>query len=231
LPPYIFDFLKLLKKIKWKLVFILITWQKIAPLFLISSLSKIYILPFLASTSAIIGAWGGSNQNNFKLIITFSSIAHRGWLILLCPTSAKLTFLYFIIYTFTVVFIIWVVNFFKKNRLKNINIRSLNLLNKILLTFNILSLGGLPPFLGFTAKILTILLLLNFYPLPVILILILTSLITLIFYLKIIFPFVPLKTLTSSTIILNFKKTKNINFLFLFILIFNFSFSLLILLT
>jgi NADH-ubiquinone oxidoreductase chain 2 len=184
-----------------------------------------------AVSSSIIGAWGGINQNNFKLILTFSSVAHGGWLIFLSPTSIRITVLYFLVYTLTVVFVVWILNYTKKRRIKSANIRSLRIEKKILFSLNILSLGGLPPFVGFTVKVLTIYFLLNFAPLPILFTLILSSLITLIFYLKIIFPSVPLKTMPLKIFLLAFKTSKSISFLFFFVLILNLSFSLLILLT
>jgi NADH:ubiquinone oxidoreductase subunit 2 (subunit N) len=116
--PFHFWFPQITKNMKWSLIFILFSWQKIAPLFLIASFSRVYIISFLALSSAILGAWGGINQSNFKLILTFSSIAHRGWLIMLINSSISLTSLYFSVYIFYSSF--YYLNFllFKKKNIK-----------------------------------------------------------------------------------------------------------------
>jgi len=161
--PLHFWFPQISKKINWNLILILITWQKIAPIILITSFSKLFILPFFALASAFWGALGGINQSNFKLILTFSSIAHRGWIILLCSTSINITFLYFLVYLITVIFIIWSLKSLKKKNIRQIALRTLNFPVKLFLVMNVLSLGGLPPFLGFSVKIFSVLVLVNFF--------------------------------------------------------------------
>ena len=219
------------KNIKWGPIFILLTWQKIAPLFLMAAFSRVICVTFFATISAVIGSFRGVNQTNFKLILTFSSIVHRGWLILLASTSSLLTFLYFLIYASTLAFIVWSLSTFKKKRIKGINASTLGPRKKFLFSINIMSLGGLPPFLGFTAKILSLILLIKFLPLPILLILILTSVITLIFYLKMFFPALPLKNFFLKTPPSNFLHFTKIRTLFFLILVTNLTFSLLILLT
>jgi NADH-ubiquinone oxidoreductase chain 2 len=58
---------------------------------------------------------------------------------------------------------------------------------KIRVIFRVISLGGLPPFLGFSAKFLAIKLRMSFFPLYLIILLILSSLVSLFYYTKMIY--------------------------------------------
>jgi len=83
-----------------------------------------------------------------------------------------------------------IISFFYSNQLNKINQIFLNkdtTLNKIIISLNILSLGGLPPFLGFTAKLRIILSALASKIFIIFLPLILRSLVSLFFYARVIY--------------------------------------------
>nr|YP_009453755.1 NADH dehydrogenase subunit 2 [Bunomys penitus]ASP44764.1 NADH dehydrogenase subunit 2 [Bunomys penitus] len=135
---------------------ILLTWQKIAPL---SILLQIYqslnptITTIIATSSVLIGAWGGLNQTQTRKIMAYSSIAHMGWMMAILPYNPNLTLLNLTIYILLTIpmFITLMMN-------------SATTINSFSLTWNkipmilamapaiLLSLGGLPPLTGFLPK-------------------------------------------------------------------------------
>jgi len=184
--PGHFWFPQVANNLKWIQCLIIFTWQKIAPLLLLVSFSAKNIFT-VASLSAFVGALGGFNQNVLKLILTYSSISHRGWIVIRCLIRLRAWRFYFFVYCFLSLAI---VIFFYSNQTKKIRqifINKDSYLNKIILSVNIISLGGLPPLLGFTAKLNIILLLLRFNSLLVLAPLIIRSLISLFFYTRIIY--------------------------------------------
>lgn len=171
--------------LSWINRLILITWQKIAPLMLIS---YIIIKPLLLVSiflSAIIGALGGFNQTSLRKLMAFSSINHLSWIISAILIRESLWFIYFRIYTFlsfTIVSMLKIFNIFHINQLFSLFINSK--IFKLFTILNLLSLGGLPPFIGFLPKWLLIQSLSLANQFFLITVLTVTTLIALYFYLR-----------------------------------------------
>jgi len=83
----------------WPRCIIIITWQKITPMILLSFISKfnIFILIFIVMSS-LIGAIGGFNQTNLKKIMAFSSINHISWIIIAITLNEITWIVYFLSY-------------------------------------------------------------------------------------------------------------------------------------
>lgn len=132
----------------------LITWQKIAPLILLSYTLKLDI--FIASIivlSVLIGSLGGLNQTSLRKIIAYSSINHLGWLIAAITIRERLWGLYFRVYTFLSTAIIYILNSFKLFHVNQVfSLNYVSPVKKFAVFTTFLSLGGLPPFLGFLPK-------------------------------------------------------------------------------
>lgn len=140
--------------LNWDNCLILITLQKAAPLSLISyQINNDVFLGIIIISSVIIGAIGGLNQTSLRKIITYSSINHTGWIISAIITGSDIWVIYFTIYS---ILTLTVVSIVKTTKLSFINQIALtekkNKLTKFLVFTRILSLGGLPPFLGFIPK-------------------------------------------------------------------------------
>lgn len=164
----------------------MITWQKVAPLIILSFYLNLNLLIFIIFVSIVFGSLGGLNQTSLRKIIAFSSINHLGWILagIIYNENIWLTyFLFYIFLNFRVVFI------FNNLKLFNINqtfkIFNSNLFLKLSLFIVFLSLGGLPPFLGFFPKWLIIetIIFINIYFLLTFILFL--TLITLYFYLRI----------------------------------------------
>jgi len=184
--PFHFWFPNVIENINWINNLILITWQKIAPIIILSYLNLRKILLIFVILSTFIGAIGGLNQTSIRKLIAFSSINHIGWIIMAFIFNENLWLIYFLLYTFlncSIVFIFKIFQIFYLNQVYSLFSNSYFL--KFRLFSSLLSLGGIPPFLGFLPKWLVIQSLLfiklNFINLFIILI----RLITLYYYLKI----------------------------------------------
>nr|QID03248.1 NADH dehydrogenase subunit 2 [Homidia socia] len=228
LAPFHFWFPQISNFLNWTQCLVIFTWQKIAPLLLMISLNikSIFLISIL---SAITGAMGGLNQNLAKILMTYSSVAHSGWMLLGCSLSVSYWMNYFFVYTFlslVILIFLYKNQIFKTNQIFN---SSDSNFNKNILVMNFLSLGGLPPFMGFFAKILILLISIKMNMLIILVPLILSSLTSLFFYTRMIYS--SLMSFSKS----NFEKTKinktPKNFFYSMSIIFNMLFPLTILLT
>uniref|UniRef100_UPI0030DF9771 NADH dehydrogenase subunit 2 n=1 Tax=Euphyes dukesi TaxID=1478503 RepID=UPI0030DF9771 len=196
--PFHFWFPNIIEGMSWLNCFILMSWQKITPMILLSYyLNKNYIMLIMVINS-IIGAIGGINQISLRKILSFSSINNLGWMMAAMMINENLWMMYFIFYSFFIsimCFMFYIMNTYFINQLFIFNF---NYIMKMMIFINFLSLGGLPPFLGFFPKwiIINFLMMKNLYIISFIFIMM--SLITLFFYIRIIF----------SCILFNYLKLK-----------------------
>nr|AMN09005.1 NADH dehydrogenase subunit 2 [Cylindrotoma sp. ZK-2016] len=155
--PFHFWFPGVMEGLSWMNNLILMTWQKIAPLMLISYFNTPQFLIIIIILSIMIGSLGGLNQTSLRKIMAFSSINHLGWMLAAMISNELLWEIYFLIYSLLSFTLIFMFNCFK---LFHIN-QTFSMFNnqnlvKFFLFTGLLSLGGLPPFLGFMPKWLVI---------------------------------------------------------------------------
>nr|YP_009351053.1 NADH dehydrogenase subunit 2 [Anhangatermes macarthuri]AQP28465.1 NADH dehydrogenase subunit 2 [Anhangatermes macarthuri] len=173
--------------LSWENCVLLMTVQKAAPLMLMSYLIEINAFTLsIILLSTIVGSIGGLNQTSMRKILTYSSINHTGWMLIALTTSENLWMVYFMIYstlTLTVVSAIKLssTSFINQTMLTNKE----TALMKFMMFTSLLSLGGLPPFLGFLPKWIIIQAMITNNMAPLAVIVVMTSLITLYYYLKI----------------------------------------------
>nr|YP_010230038.1 NADH dehydrogenase subunit 2 [Diaphanosoma excisum]QST19920.1 NADH dehydrogenase subunit 2 [Diaphanosoma excisum] len=170
----------------WLGLYLLLTIQKINPLIMIISSSWSWGLLLIAIIfSSVMGAILGLSHTNLRKLLIFSSINHLGWLLMAMTGGLALLSIYFLIYCLLLTPIVFLS---KKSNLNYLNqISSLPHQSHILLIvlISMLSLGGLPPFLGFFPKWLVINQLVWSENFILCMILILSSLFTLYYYLRI----------------------------------------------
>nr|YP_009471335.1 NADH dehydrogenase subunit 2 [Creobroter jiangxiensis]AVE15717.1 NADH dehydrogenase subunit 2 [Creobroter jiangxiensis] len=172
--------------LSWMNCFIILSIQKIAPLMLISYMMiNNYFIQFMIISSACFGAIGGLNQISFRKILSFSSINHISWMLMIMVVGINLWIVYFLIY---IINIITIMSTTAISNLSYISQTFNSLNNKKIIKFTlfiaILSLGGLPPFLGFFPKWIVIQYLSVNLMIFTSIILILSSLITLFYYMR-----------------------------------------------
>nr|YP_010564305.1 NADH dehydrogenase subunit 2 [Idaea salutaria]UYX62328.1 NADH dehydrogenase subunit 2 [Idaea salutaria] len=196
--PFHFWFPVIVEGLSWFNNLILMTWQKITPMILLSYYFNKNLLIFSIILNIIIGALGGLNQTSLRKMLAFSSINNLGWMISSIMISENLWLFYLFMYSFLTMIMIlmfYLMNLYYINQLFIMNLKPLI---KINLLINFLSLGGLPPFIGFFPKwiIINFLMMNNYYFLSFIFIMM--SLIMLFFYIRIIY----------SSFMLNYFKMK-----------------------
>nr|WDR45084.1 NADH dehydrogenase subunit 2 [Sabethes quasicyaneus] len=215
--PFHFWFPNVMEGLNWMNSLILMTWQKIAPLMLISYNWNYYLFIISILFSITIGSLGGLNQISLRKLMAFSSINHLGWMLIAMMNNELLWMSYFFLYSFLSSSIILLFYNFKMFYFNQIN--NFFLINPIIVFFlflNFLSLGGLPPFLGFMPKWLVIqnLIFMNQY----FLLFIITcfSLITLFYYLRMSYSIFMLNFNKNSWMFLNNYFNKNMNIFLIF---------------
>nr|BCP51376.1 ND2 [Valvata hokkaidoensis] len=175
----------------WLSCLLILTWQKIAPLFFMIYLMQNFtfylcmIVIFLSVISSMIGSLGGLNQTLLRGILAFSSITHTGWMGVSSCLGLSETYLYFTIYclmSFSLFGLLMFMEIYSSNH-------SLLLWN--LVTLNLFAMSGMPPFVGFISKwvVLKSMFLLNM-PMILIILLIISSIISLYYYIKTIYSFI-----------------------------------------
>nr|QBF01190.1 NADH dehydrogenase subunit 2 [Stegana wulai] len=184
--PFHFWFPNIMEGLSWMNCLLLMTWQKIAPLMLISHTNIKFILFSSIILSVIVGSLGGLNQSSLRKLMAFSSINHLGWMLMALNSNETIWMIYFLMYSFLSFTLTFMFNNFKIfhfNQMFSLFFNSKIL--KFILFVNFLSLGGLPPFLGFLPKWLVIQQLSMENQYFMLMILMMTTLITLFFYLRI----------------------------------------------
>nr|YP_009828724.1 NADH dehydrogenase subunit 2 [Hemerobius japonicus]QJC58956.1 NADH dehydrogenase subunit 2 [Hemerobius japonicus] len=200
--PFHFWFPEMMEGLTWFMSFILMTWQKIAPMVLISYCLIFNYSLIISILSIIIGSIGGINQTSLRKMMAYSSINHLGWLLSGLAISIYYWMIYFIMYT--VILLSMVLLFNKYNLFFTKQLYSLSNYNpvlKMIIFSNMLSLGGLPPFTGFMPKWLIIQSLSN-SNLFLISIMVIFTLITLFYYIRMIY----------SALMINYTQLKWIYF-------------------
>nr|YP_009968777.1 NADH dehydrogenase subunit 2 [Argyra pingwuensis]QNC71302.1 NADH dehydrogenase subunit 2 [Argyra pingwuensis] len=204
--PFHFWFPEVMEGLSWMNVLILMTWQKIAPLILISYLTMNYLFIIIIMTTTTVGAMGGLNQTSLRKLLAFSSINHLGWMMSGMMMNEYIWMIYFLFYSFlstTIVIIFNSMKIFSFNQLFSMYFPTKYF--KIISMINMLSMGGLPPFLGFLPKWMIIQQLSNNGQMLVSFFLVMTSLIVLFFYLR----------MTFSAFMINYFETNWMTNLFL----------------
>nr|YP_010283882.1 NADH dehydrogenase subunit 2 [Chlorophorus annularis]ULA45450.1 NADH dehydrogenase subunit 2 [Chlorophorus annularis] len=186
--PFHSWFPEVMEGINWTNCLIMLTWQKIAPMILIMYNLKMNV--FFTSIiifSALVGSIIGLNQISLRKIMAYSSINHISWMIA-SMHSYSTWVIYFLIYciiTANIVLLFYKNKIYWLSQITNTYSQSKHF--KMAFMMNFLSLGGIPPFLGFFPKWITINLMVNckFYMMSFILIVL--TLLTMFFYLRITF--------------------------------------------
>nr|ADW41299.1 NADH dehydrogenase subunit 2 [Drosophila borealis] len=184
--PFHFWFPNLMEGLTWMNALLLMTWQKIAPLMLISYLNLKSLLMISVIFSVIVGAIGGLNQTSLRKLMAFSSINHLGWMLSALMINESIWLIYFLFYSFLSFILTFMFNIFKLFHLNQLFSWFMqSKVMKFTLFMNFLSLGGLPPFLGFLPKWIVIQQLTFCNQYFQLMILLTSTLITLFFYLRI----------------------------------------------
>uniref|UniRef100_A0AAT9FF22 NADH-ubiquinone oxidoreductase chain 2 n=1 Tax=Haemaphysalis megaspinosa TaxID=1155002 RepID=A0AAT9FF22_9ACAR len=212
--PFHFWLISISEMLDYNSLLIILTIQKIIPLFILFKM-KTEISLFISILSLVLSSVMIFNFKMLKKILIFSSISHLSWMIILMTISSNFWISYMIIYF---LMINSIVNFLKKNKITTISEMTSNKISineKISIIISIMSLGGMPPFVGFMIKFIAIMLIIK-YSIIVMMILIMSSLINIYIYIRMITP--ALLTFNKTEFNFNFLKIE-INSFFNFLII------------
>nr|ACJ69408.1 NADH dehydrogenase subunit 2 [Aphelocheirus ellipsoideus] len=207
--PFHFWLPEIMEKMNWINCMILMTWQKIAPMTVLSYMSQDnkWLLT-AAMMGTIIGAIGGINQTSTRKIMAYSSIAHLGWMLACMTMENEMWMYYLMIYSFITVMISIIFNMKSIFYMNQMTFSSKNMMENITYLILFLSLGGLPPFLGFLPKWIVIQSLMHNQMYLTLTVLVMTTLITLFYYLRMSSTLMMLNSTTNKWNMLSYNKNK-----------------------
>nr|YP_009002511.1 NADH dehydrogenase subunit 2 [Engaeus lyelli]CDL72550.1 NADH dehydrogenase subunit 2 [Engaeus lyelli] len=186
--PFHFWFPQVMEGMNWFHSSLLMTIQKLAPMFLISYLTPNnfcwIVIFFAASGSALIGALGGLNQTSMRKLLSFSSINHMSWMLFAMLTSEVLWALYFLLYSAIIISVTVLFSSLQVHYISSLTGTEESPLSKIISILSLFSLGGLPPFSGFIPKWIVVQEMASHSYFHALSLLLFCSLITLYFYIR-----------------------------------------------
>ena len=182
--PFHSWFISILKTSSLNTLFILSTLQKIIPLIIIlnTKVNSILILIVIFLTLIFILSLLPSTIN-IKKVLALSSINNIIWLIISTLFSLKIILLFITVYIYILLGVVIIYNFYSLSVFNQIN--SIVFLDKFSILMIFISLGGMPPLLGFLSKMLILKILIsNFIRMVLVFIIVMSSLLLLYFYLS-----------------------------------------------
>nr|ALO71069.1 NADH deshydrogenase subunit 2 [Pselaphinae sp. 7 EF-2015] len=155
--PFHFWFPEIMEGLNWFNCTIIMTWQKMTPMILINySFNSMFFYTIIILSMLISGILG-INQNSLRKILTYSSINHIGWMMASMMFFESIWLIYFFVYSMILTNLILIFNLYKIFFVTQlITFLKSNLNLNFFFIMNFLSLGGLPPFIGFLPKWLII---------------------------------------------------------------------------
>nr|QIQ23139.1 NADH dehydrogenase subunit 2 [Rochia nilotica] len=195
--PFHFWLPSVMAGVSWFGCMVLTTWQKVAPIFLLGALveglwensSLDTWVAVAAGFSSLIGGVGGMNQTQVRALLAYSSIGHVGWMLFASLISQNTLVIYFLIYLIISVCLFLTLWWFEGSMYVQTSVFNgkWSSIMQGSMMFMLLSLGGMPPMLGFVGKWLVISgYSSEHYPFSVLLLLV-GSLISLFYYLSLMF--------------------------------------------
>nr|QPM99850.1 NADH dehydrogenase subunit 2 [Haemaphysalis flava] len=213
--PFHFWLISISEVLDYNSFLLILTIQKIIPLFILFKM-KTKISLFISILSLMMSSIMILNLKMLKKILIFTSISHLSWMIVLMFILSNFWISYMIIYF---LMINSIVNFLKKNMIMSLNgliSNKISVNEKISIIISMMSLGGMPPLLGFVIKFIAIKLIIK-YSMILMMILIMSSLINIFIYIRMIMPV--LLTFNKTNFSFNFLKVKINSFFKLLILL------------
>nr|YP_010760818.1 NADH dehydrogenase subunit 2 [Nysius graminicola]WEY35857.1 NADH dehydrogenase subunit 2 [Nysius graminicola] len=175
---------EMMTNLNWMEIFILSTWQKIIPLYVLSNMINHKIMIISVILSAIIGAIGGINTSSMRKIMAYSSINHMSWMLVIMISQPQ-WYNYLLLYSFMMLIVCLT---FNQNNFLFINqaMNNESTMTKLMISSMMLSMGGMPPFIGFLPKWMALQSMINNQMLIIMMVMIMMSMMTLFYYMRMI---------------------------------------------
>nr|AWV83380.1 NADH dehydrogenase subunit 2 [Yezoterpnosia nigricosta] len=184
-PPFHLWFPSVMEGLSWLNCFFLSTIQKFVPIMLISYLNLNVTLFIIMS--CLWGSLSGLMYSSLRKIIAYSSIYNLGWMISGTSIINYSWIIYYLIYSLTLMMVCYSFYIFGMNYLNQFFLTSMNFMKLIFMMIIFLSMGGMPPFLGFFPKLILVYCLILNNMFFICFILLVSALLVMFFYLRVIF--------------------------------------------
>jgi len=130
--------------VRWWSCYFLLRIQKFIPIIIISFIIR-GIIWILIIIRLIVGVLGRFNQIKIKKLLVYSSIHHIGWIFIIIIVREYICIMYLLIYSFIILIVFLFLR--KINVIRFIDLIKVKL--KWIFILNLISIGGVPPLLGF----------------------------------------------------------------------------------
>nr|AWV84290.1 NADH dehydrogenase subunit 2 [Babras sonorivox] len=184
-PPFHMWFPSVMEGLTWMNCFFLSTIQKLAPMVMVSYLSSNILLLFIV-LACVWGSIGGLSYSSMRKIIAYSSIYNLGWMIGGINMLTHSWLFYFLIYSMTLFMLCYLFGLYNVNYLNQFFMIYNNFYSWLIMMILFMSMGGLPPFLGFFPKMMMVYYLVTDEFYFICFILLLSALLVLFFYLRVV---------------------------------------------
>lgn len=217
-PPFHIWFPSVIEGLSWKNCFVLRTIQKFTPIVLISYFIIRFLMVFII-IACVWGSIGGLSYSSLRKIIAYSSIYNLGWIIGGINIFIHSWFIYFLIYSLTLFILCYLFNLNNLNYLNQFFLIYNNFYSWLIIMVLFISIGGLPPFLGFIPRMIMVYSLVNREFYIMCMLLLMRALIVLFFYLRVVFTGLLINSLSLK---FSFREQTVLIYLFGIITIFGF---------
>nr|AIY61919.1 NADH dehydrogenase subunit 2 [Cryptotermes secundus] len=178
-------FPSVMEGLSWKNCLLMMTVQSAGPMMLTSYLMKTgYPMLTIVMMSVTVGAIGGMNQTSLRKILTYSSINHTGWMLMALMGGSNLWAMYFTVYSLLTAAVTAAASLYNISFINQTMSTASKTTTKFILFTTLLSLGGLPPFIGFLPKWAVIQTMIMNNLSPIMTMMVIMSLVTLYYYLR-----------------------------------------------
>jgi len=140
-------FLVVNRRVPWIKSFTLITWQKVAPLTLITYSNK-YLVLASCILSMMTGTVSQYGTVFIKDIMAYSTISNLAWMLLTIFISIPITWLFLIFYAINMRVVFYTISITNIKEVKELKSKRIRIATMVMLR----SLAGIPPLLGFLPK-------------------------------------------------------------------------------
>lgn len=140
--------------LSWDAFLVLLTVQKLNPLLLLIVFLPLSspLLLAVAVASLVLGSVVGLFQTQTRRLLVYSSVNQAGWFLMALHTAGQLVLLIFCLYVVVLLPVVFLLKRLQINTLAQCTSKKVSAQAQVLLFLSLLSLGGLPPFLGFLPK-------------------------------------------------------------------------------
>jgi len=152
--PFHYWFISILTSCDIWNLYLLRTFQKIIPVIIYSWFTRMGLLIFVVVLSGFSVIYIIPGSISINKILSLSSVGNLTWIMVRCLMSVKLMLAYILVY-FSVLLCL-VLLFFNSRIVSFFQVGELGNFHKLIIVFSFMSLGGLPPFLGFFGKLMVI---------------------------------------------------------------------------